>query len=328
MDKKLINKAYAGDLIAVITINYNQSAFSLAAINSLLTSSYKNIQVYLIDNGSCLIEKELIRKELPDDFRLYYFDLYQNLGYVGGINYGLSEALKNNPDYFLIINNDILIDSNAINQLYRCIQTYQNHAIITGKVFDYIEKNKLQFVGAQLINKKSLQYKYLGVGEYDSGQFNEVAERDMIDDIFWLFPSELYTKIGGYSDHFWFNGESADFALRAVNAGYKLIYTPEAKLWHKGSPSVGGKENNPAKTYWIVQSYLIFRYKHLNKQEFFKLFLTFGIKLCILFCIALFSKTSSFKNWRAKFAAYRYVFGWLITQKKNKGRNPFLKLPK
>ena len=35
------------------------------------------------------------------------------------------------------------------------------------------------------------------------------------------------------------NYEQADLALRVKDKGYKLIYTPNAKIWHKGSLYTG-----------------------------------------------------------------------------------------
>jgi hypothetical protein len=102
----------------------------------------------------------------------------------------------------------------------------------------------------------------------------------MIDDVFWLMPKALYKEIGGYNPLFYFNGESADFAMRARYAGYKLIYTPDAKLWHKGSASTGGRKENPFVNYWQMRSTLTFRYLHL-KPACFRRFVLVKIKQVI-----------------------------------------------
>ena len=95
----------------------------------------------------------------------------------------------------------------------------------------------------------------------------------MLDDVFWVFPISLYQKIGGYSTFFWFNGEQVDFALRAQKQGYNLIYTPDAKIWHKGSVSIGGRIRNPKLAYWHIQSILILGYLHLKKFNFLIFFI-------------------------------------------------------
>ena len=46
----------------------------------------------------------------------------------------------------------------------------------------------------------------------------------------------------------------------AHEKGYKLLYTPDAKLWHKGSASIGGRNFNPVLAYWNMQSSLILKY--------------------------------------------------------------------
>ena len=107
----------------------------------------------------------------------------------------------------------------------------------------------------------------------DNGQFETEEERDIIDDVYWLLPKQVFQKLGLYNLLFFFNGESADYALRAKKEGFKLMYCPKAKIWHKGSLTVGGRKNNPFISYWQTRSALTFRYLHLNNKYFKKSYL-------------------------------------------------------
>ena len=70
--------------------------------------------------------------------------------------------------------------------------------------------------------------------------------------------------------HFWVNGVNIDRALRAIENGFKLIYTPKAVLWHKGSVSIGGRNKNPKIAFWDIQSKLMLRYLHLSTPRFLR----------------------------------------------------------
>jgi len=246
---------------------------------------------------------------------------------VGGINFALEKGLTLAPDSFLVMNNDTLIDPNAISALVETSQQFNNKCIVSGKVYHFDDPNRFQYLGEELINKHLLLYRRIGDGEYDAQQYDDVVERDKIDDIFWLFPVELYQAIGGYSPYFYFMGESSDFALRAKKKGYKLIFAPKAKLWHKGSVSIGGRGSNPRLAYWYIQSVLIFHYLHLS----FVLFVLYYLKvlswiaksLMVSVIKFMLRKQSNFITPYAQLRGLLYFNKWMFLKMENEGQNPF-----
>lgn len=315
------------NLTVVIILNYNQNDYTLKCIESILNSDYDDFLLLAIDNGSTPENQEELKKKLPNDERLIFKIVEKNSGYVGGINFGLKEGSKLNPDNFLIMNNDTILDKDAIRELVKTYRNFNEKAIVTGKVYHYDDPNRLQFVGSKYSNKRLLIREALGVDELDEGQFNSIEERDMMDDIFWLFPAKLYKEIGGYSTYFWFNSEQADFALRAKKEGYKLIYTPEAKLWHKGSVSIGGRDRNPRLAYWTVQSKLILKYLHLKRIDFVGFYLQTISSILRTFLKSIYyrltKKENMFKYAMAKYKGFVYFNKWLIKKNDNTGYNPY-----
>ena len=312
--------------VVIITLNYNQNQYTIECVNSLILSDYINYSILIVDNGSTESNYTELKNKLPKDYRIELYRIEKNRGYTGGINYGLEKGLKYFADYYLIMNNDTRIDKYSIHELVRTCKKYNDKAIVTGKVYYYDEPLKIQDVGYYYENKNFLRTKIIGLNEIDNGQYDEEKTRDMIDDIFWLFPTNLYLKIGGYSNYFWFNNEQADFALKAQKKGYKLIYTPNAKLWHKGSASIGGRERNPVLVYWSIQSSLIYRYLHLKKIYFAAYFLMFVLSLIKFYLRNLFIKQNSkkIKLVAAKTKAMLYFIKWVIIRNYNDGINPFI----
>jgi len=314
-------------MIALITLNYNQNDYTLKCVESILMSKNNDFKLFLIDNGSELENYNVLKSSLPKDDRLILDRIDINRGYIGGMNYGLQYGAKMNPAYYLIMNNDTILDENAIDELLKTCKKYENKAIVTGKVYHYNERNRLEDIGSRFKNKKLLQFDHVGHNELDTGQYDNEAERDMLDDVFWMIPAKLYQEIGGYSTHFWFNAEQADFVLRAKKIGYKLIYTPNAKLWHKGSVSIGGRAKNPKLVYWHMQSSLILRYLHLSKLNFFRYFIIMLISI-LRTSIKAYIKNikgdkSLLKYAKAKRAGFYYFLKWLFKKNKNVGFNPF-----
>ena len=141
------------------------------------------------------------------------------------------------------------------------------------------------------------------------------------------FHKSLYDEIGGYSTYFWFNCEQEDFALRAKKEGYKLIYTPKAKIWHKGSASIGGRNYNPKLVYWHIQSILMVTYLHLNKRHFFAFFIIILGSISVSVIKApinwIKGRDNLVKYSLAKLFALAYFLKWLIIKNNNTGYYPF-----
>lgn len=314
-------------MVAIITLNYNQNDYTLKCVESILETVYDEFKLFLIDNGSTEYNYHILKSELPNNSLIELYRIEKNRGYVGGINYGLKKANLINPDYFLIMNNDTILDKYALSEMVKTNQEFNNKAIVSGKVYNYDKPNILQDIGLSFSNEKIMKFSPIGYNEKDIGQYDQVVERDLLDDVFWLFPSNLYSLIGGYSTYFWFNAEQADFALRAKKNGFKLIYTPKAKLWHKGSISIGGRDENPKLAYWHVQSTLIFRFLHLSKIEFFNQYLKMNLSVLLSYFSVLKSKfnkkSQNFDYPNAKFMGLWYFNKWLFLRNKNNGKNPF-----
>ncbi len=258
-------------LVHVIMLNWNQHRMTIHCVKSVLKSKYPNFRVSVIDNGSEFESAEAVKNEFGN--KIGFFRIETNCGYVGGMNFALRVAARYNPRYFLIMNNDAVIDPAAIGELVKTAQKYADKCLVTGKVYHYDRPDVLQHVGFVINDSRYLSLEPIVKDEKDVGQFERVEERDMIDDIFWLMPARVYQEVGGYSPYFWFNGEQADLALRAVKAGKKLVFTPKAKLWHKGSLSIGGRSNNPELVYWHIRSKLTLLFLHIKKRHFLKVYL-------------------------------------------------------
>lgn len=313
-------------MVRVITVNYKQIEYTTACIDSILKSHGVDLKILLIDNGSTKDENLKLRSLIHEEVEIYWSE--KNIGYVGAVNYGLSKSLNEEAEYTIIMNNDTIIASDAISNLVKCAKKHNNNSIVTGKVYHYDRPNVFQHIGSVFVNKKMLNLKRLANNVNDIGQFENECERDMIDDIFWLLPLKVINDVGFYSHYFWFNYEQADYALRAVKFGYRLIYTPLAKLWHKGSISIGGLSDNPIREYWDTKSLLIFKFLHLEKRFFFLYIINYLFFLCKGW-LKILIKMILFQNMKiklivhsARFIAFFHFFRWLFLKENDMGSVP------
>ena len=312
--------------VAVITLNYNQNSYTINCIESLLQSDYPNYQIVLIDNGSDVGNYIELKEKISYDERMMLHRLSANIGYVGGINQGIEVAMNSDPDYFLIMNNDTIIDSTAISQLVETAERYNRNAIVSGKVYNYDEKNTLQYIGQAIDKKGGLDQRSIVKNrrEEDIGQYDNEMEMGMLDDIFWLLPLNIYNHIGGYSDYFYLYGEQNDYGYRAIKSGYKLIYSPKAKLWHKGGiTTCNGDKKSPKIEYWRTLATLKLSALHLSHKERKLFYIKWISRKTVKHLFEVMTGKSGISIIKAHVLAVYNFTHWNTVRYKDNGYNPF-----
>ncbi|UCH92186.1 MAG: glycosyltransferase family 2 protein [Candidatus Aminicenantes bacterium] len=253
--------------VIVLLLNWNGRDLMKDSCESYLNNDYPNFEVVMIDNGSTDDSVDYVKTNFPGVIILRN---ERNLGYSGGFNVGLNYAFnQNNADYVLISNNDVKADHKVISELVKVAESDDTIGFATGKVFYYDHPNILQTVG-----KKSDPVRWnggdIGVREEDRGQYDEISEREFADDIYTLVRKKLYRKIGGYNTTFFLQCEEYDWQARAKKKGYRIMFTPFAKIWHKDSMTLG--KTSPLKSYYDARNPMIVILKHKSPDYFRKYF--------------------------------------------------------
>lgn len=253
--------------VIVLILSYNGKYLLEEAVPSYLANVYSNFEVVVIDNGSKDGTKEWVEKNYP---QVKVLRTEKNLGYSGGFNFGLKYAFdEQNADYVLITNNDVKANNKVITELVRVAETDEKIGFITGKVYYYDMPNTLQTVGKK---EDPIRWNgdHLGGKEKDTGQYDEISERPFVDDIFTLVCRKMYEEIGSYDETFRFQGEEFDWQARAKKLGYKIMYTPHARIWHKESMTIG--KQSAFKAYYDARNPMLVILKHKSPEYFRKYF--------------------------------------------------------
>jgi len=250
--------------VIVLILSYNGKRLLDDSISSYLENDYPNFKVVVIDNGSTDGTKEYVQKNFPE---AKVIRIEKNRGYSGGFNFGLDYAFKkSDADYVLVTNNDVKADKEVITQLVKVAETDKKIGFVTGKVYYFDKPNILQTVGKK---EDPIRWKgcHIGNREVDKGQYDKVEERQFCDDIFWLVRKDLYKKTGGYDTTFFLQSEDYDWQARAKKIGYKIMYTPFAKIWHKESMTIG--KRSPLKAFYDARNPMLVILLH-KSPDFFR----------------------------------------------------------
>ena len=293
--------------VIVLILSYNGKDLLEEALNSYLNNDYSNYQVAVIDNGSTDGTQQYISATWP---KVKILRTEKNLGYAGGLNFGLKYAFdQQKADYALTTNNDVRADQSLIGELVKVAEKDRTIGFTIGMTYHYDRPGVLQSVGRSEhpITWKSF---HLGYNEIDRGQYNKVEERPFCDDIHWLIRRELYEKTGGYDPNFRFQAEDFDWQVRAKKAGYKIMFTPLAKIWHKGSVTIG--KDSPFKAYYDFRNPTIVIMKYQD-NHFFRRYFHYTMKN--LFVSSL--KNTVKLRWYYVYKQWRGLFSALVWGLKN-----------
>ena len=126
-------------MVSVIIPVYNVEKYIDECLKSVVSQTYKNIEVIIINDGSTDKSEEIIRS---------YLDKYENITYIYQQNKGVSEArnlgLKNaTGDYVLFVDSDDYIHKSMIEKMYNNAK-YINQIYICGHIVLWINSSKIK----------------------------------------------------------------------------------------------------------------------------------------------------------------------------------------
>lgn len=253
--------------VYVLILSYNGKELLYESIPSYLSNNYSRFKVMVVDNGSTDHTEEFLKTNFPE---VLCIRTEVNLGYSGGMNLGLEYAFKKEyVDYVLVSNNDVKADCNVIQELVKVALLDRMIGFVTGKVYYYSDPSRLQSVGKKF-HPVRWNGGHIGNNEIDHGQYEIICERYFADDIFTLVSKHMFLETGGYDILFRFQGEEYDWQARAKKLGFKIFYTPHARIWHKESATIG--KVSPIKLFYDARNPLLVIRRHKTFRFFVRFF--------------------------------------------------------
>ncbi|MGD8413462.1 MAG: glycosyltransferase family 2 protein [Candidatus Latescibacterota bacterium] len=224
--------------VAVVVLNWNGKALTLDCIRSLLDIPTPNVETIVVDNASSDGSVEAVRGEFGDRVVLTVND--HNLGFAAGNNAGIRTALDRGADLVLLLNNDTVVDAGLIDSLLRPFEGAPEVGIAGPKIYYYTPPDQIWFAGGELFLARGLS-RHIGIREADRGQFDQQRDVDYVTGCALMARREVFETVGFLDPTYVAYYEDADFCVRARNAGFRVVYVPEGKVWHKISASTGGQ---------------------------------------------------------------------------------------
>ncbi len=323
-------------MVVVVILNWNGWRDTIECLESLYQINYPNYGVIIVDNDSqdeslkkirdyasgeikvksgffdynnenkpveiveCSKEESEIKENkcLASNNSLILIKNDKNYGFAEGNNIGMRYALKNlNAEYILLLNNDTVVDSDFLKELVNVAEGSENIGIVGPKIYYYDSPDTIWCIGGK-IDWKFARGLHAGINETDIGQYNKIREFDYISGSAFLIKKGVIEKTGLMDERFFLYFEETDLALRASKEGYKSVYVPGAKIWHKVSKS-GGGISKPIGLYYITRNRWLFMKKWAERSDYW-IFLVSQVIMAIILPIFM----SIYYNDRNLFVAY------------------------
>lgn len=222
--------------IPIIVINWNGIQDTLECVESVLNLSNDNYRIYLIDNNSTDSSAIKLKDQYLDHPKINLVFNKSNLGFTKATNNVLRNLLKSQPipPYVALLNNDTAVHKDWLFHLINAAKE-QNASIVSSKMIDYQDHNKLDNAGHFMLNTGEILP--IGHGQHPSN-FNQSFENWGACAGAGLYSLEMLQEIGVFDEYFQTGYEDAELGARAILAGYKCVYEPKAVVFHKMGSSI------------------------------------------------------------------------------------------
>jgi GT2 family glycosyltransferase len=222
--------------VTIIVLNWNGARHTLSCLYSLAKTTYSNYSVMVIDNGSSDDSVASIRSAFPE---LQLLETGQNLGYAGGNNVGIREALTQGAEYVWILNNDTVVDPRCLQHMVETAELDRSIGMVGSKIY-YLDAPQTIWYAGGTVDLRCGSTGHIGKDETDQGQYDVRCETEFITGCSMLVPRQVVEAIGLMDESYFLYFEDVDWSLKARQVGWKLCLEPKAVLFHAEGAQTAG----------------------------------------------------------------------------------------
>jgi GT2 family glycosyltransferase len=223
-------------LTYIIVVNWNGRHDTLECLASLSDVTDPSMSVLVVDNGSEDGSQEAIRHTYPE---VTLLETGSNLRYAGGNNAGIRFALEKGAEQIMLLNNDTAVDPAFLGAMTDTLQSSPDTGIVAPKILYSADPGRLWYAGGE-ISFWTGTMRHRGIREPDDGRFDIPHDTGYASGCCLLAKRSVVERIGLLDETYFMYSEDADWCMRARRAGFRVMYEPRARVWHKVSVSAGG----------------------------------------------------------------------------------------
>lgn len=258
-------------VLTIQIVNWNAREPLRAALSSILANPPRfAYEILVLDNASSDGSVQMLEKEFPE-VKLIVSE--SNLGFSKGHNLAARAAQGR---YLFILNPDTEVLPGALDALVQYAERHPEIGIIGPKILN--PDGSLQYSCRRFPNPAAALFRNTPLGKLfpnnpytrdylmTDWDHNSVREVDWVSGAALFIRHEVYQQLGGFDEQFFMYCEDTDLCYRAWQAGYKVVYYPEAHIKHAIGRSTDLVANKMIITFH--KSMYLFYKKHYARRTF------------------------------------------------------------
>ena len=249
---------------AIVILNWNGRHMLERFLPSVTACCPPHAQVFVADNGSTDDSIPFLRSHYPS---LPLILLDRNYGFAEGYNRALAQI---DADYYVLLNDDVEVTPGWVTAVEALMDSDPQIAVAQPKLLMFDRKDTFEYAGAAggFIDRYGYPFcrgRLFSTLEQDKGQYDDTRE------IFWASGAAMFVRasvwhqLGGLDADFFAHMEEIDFCWRCKNLGYKVLYCPDATVFHVGGGTL--PKSSPFKTQLNFRNNLAMLYKNLPEKR-------------------------------------------------------------
>jgi len=237
--------------LTVVVLSWNGLALTRDTLTSLaacqMPESWR-IQVFVVDNASSDGSAQMVRDEFPG---VELLALPENRRFAGGNNEGLRRTLEAGADAVMLLNNDVVADPKMIAKLLAALDEQPDAGAAAPLIYFAPPSDRIWYGGGRC-RPWLAHSSHRGLRERDRGQYRSIEDTGYLTGCCLLATAEAWRKVGLLDERYFIYAEDADWCLRARAAGFRLLFVPTARLWHRVSASSANATGGNSMSAWKV----------------------------------------------------------------------------
>ncbi len=201
--------------IAILLTTFNRKQKTLTCLANLrqqLLPADTRLEVFLTDDASHDGTADAVREQFPET-RLFAGS--GQLYWAGGTRFTWGKAMETSPDMYLLLNDDTMLERNAISRLLQTSAGSDSPAIIIGSTADQAT-GELSYGGWRITRPGF--WKSERVSDLSSAADCDFGNANIL-----LIPAAIVQRKGILADHFTHSLADYDYTLKAKKSGFRVI---------------------------------------------------------------------------------------------------------
>lgn len=250
--------------IGVVICNYNKKDFVLECVQSVKESTIQNFDIFVVDNASVDGSVEALKETYGDEITILANK--ENLGGSGGFNTGLRVVRDRGYSYFMCLDDDALVDENAINVLYEYMEANPDVGMAGCRVYHREMPDYIQQCGLT-IDFEHCTAQTIGADQLEDGTLPEVISCDTVATCAVMVRGSVIrdTDVGIMPEDNFIYWDDMEWGHRIHLAGYKVVTLADSKALHQMGANV--KRPNTFINYYMWRNRTNFFMRYTSEEK-------------------------------------------------------------